>query len=73
MITSTRSPECEHKLSAWWAMPAESAEHRLAGYTRLHRDREVRALLCTIFADDPADSDPVRAARELWPLLSVGV
>ncbi len=39
MIASTRSPECEHKLSAWRAMPK--------------------------------DSEPVRAARELWPLLVV--
>ncbi|MGW2666096.1 hypothetical protein ACWCW7_34515 [Nocardia tengchongensis] len=63
------SPACRKLLSSWWGEPRESVRYRLAGIGYDHTDIQIRDLLLTILDEDPADSDAVAAARELWPLL----
>lgn len=66
-----RSPACNRKLSKWLCAPKDSAEYRLAGFAYRCNDFEVRDKLDADLAEYPADSDEVRVARELRPLLVV--
>jgi hypothetical protein len=66
------SPACQRKLASWYGKPYDSVYRRLASFAHDHGDADIRDLLLTIFADDPADSEAADAARELWPLLVIG-
>ncbi|UGT71865.1 hypothetical protein LTT66_18000 [Nocardia gipuzkoensis] len=68
-MKTIHSPACRQKISEWWRQPFDSVYHRLASFAYDHTDAEISDLLLTIFDEDPADSDAVQAARELWPLL----
>lgn len=63
------SPACRKLLASWWREPEGSVRHRLSGIGYDHTDIQIRDLLLTFLVEDPADSEAVAAARELWPLL----
>lgn len=69
MTTISHTPDCERVLREWLSHPAESVEHRLADFARLHTDPEIRDLLLTVFDEDQGTT-AVGFAFALWPLLT---
>ncbi|WP_433568096.1 hypothetical protein ACQP1O_42850 (plasmid) [Nocardia sp. CA-151230] len=69
MTKILHSRACRDLLLRWWSQPRGSVRYRLAGIGYDLTDIQIRDLLLTIFDEDPADSEAVAAARELWPLL----
>lgn len=68
-MTIMHSPACRNLLSEWFAEPIESVRRRMASRLYHLPDIEIRDYLLTVLDEDPADSEPVAAAHQLWPLL----
>lgn len=63
------SPACRELQRDWYKQPYGSFQWRLAAFIADHTDLEIRDYLLTIIDEDPADSEPVAVARQLWPAL----